>query len=178
MEATVASLLPIRQQESLHAWFQLYMGVEGRAGSENTTKAKTRDLQLFLSFLSTVAGVGHPDQWTRSVTRDFLKRLQKDGKGASTVNRALATLKHTASWIERQRPFLADNPCHRIQELQLEAPAWTGLRDIDITRLKSAAEQLIHLNKKDNQQPVRAPDRASPRTAPRASHRLRDGGCG
>ena len=106
METTAASLLPIRQQESLHAWFQLYMGVEGRAGSENTTKAKTRDLQLFLSFLSTVAGVDHPDQWTRSVTRDFLKRLQKDGKGASTVNRALATLKHTASWIERQRPFL------------------------------------------------------------------------
>ncbi|MCB1097422.1 MAG: tyrosine-type recombinase/integrase [Verrucomicrobiae bacterium] len=154
LETTTASLLPVRQQESLHAWFQLYMGVEGRAGSENTTKAKTGDLQLFLAFLSTV-NVAHPDQWTRAVTRDFLKRLGKDGKGASTVNRALATLKHTAGWMERQRPFLAGNPCERIQELQLEAPAWKGLSDTDITRLKTAAEQLIEANTKESQQPVR-----------------------
>jgi hypothetical protein len=64
------------------AWCNLYVGIEGRAGSDNTFLAKKRDLEL-------------------------------------------------------------------------EEPEWKGLEGIEITRLKSAAEQLIHVDTKRNQQPVR-----------------------
>ena len=42
-----------------------------------------------------------------------------------------------------------------MNDLHTEAPEWKGLRDIDITRLKAAAEQLLHLKRRRNQNPVR-----------------------
>jgi integrase/recombinase XerD len=156
MIATTSDLLPSSAREDLVAWFNLYMGIEGNAGSDNTAKAKKSDLENFLGYLGRVAGVAHPDGWTRSVTQSFLKHLErKDGKSPSTINRSLATLKHAAKWIHRNRPFLAGDPCDRIGELQTEAPTWKGLSDIEITRLKSAAEQRVHLKRRKTEQPVR-----------------------
>ena len=73
----------------------------------------------------------------------------------STINRSLATLRHCASWVNSQRPFLAGNPCDRIPDLELDDPEWKGLKPIEVTRLKSAAEQLIYLRRRANQHPVR-----------------------
>jgi integrase/recombinase XerD len=156
MHEAAATLIPAQKRESLVAWCNLYLGIEGRAGSDNTSLAKKRDLEAFLGFLLGSAGRDHPDQWTRSVTRDFLKHLERKlRRSPSTINRMLATLRHAAAWIHSQRPFLAGPPCDRIQDLELEEPEWKGLEDIEITRLKSAAEQLIHVDTKRNQQPVR-----------------------
>ncbi|MCB1097200.1 MAG: hypothetical protein KDN22_16625, partial [Verrucomicrobiae bacterium] len=55
---------------------------------------------------------------------------------------------------ERQRPFLAGNPCERIQELQLEAPAWKGLSNTDVTRPKEWRKST--LEKQSNFQPAAA----------------------
>ncbi len=156
MDHAAATLIPKRKQSSLIEWCNLYLGIEGRAGSDNTFKAKRRDLESFLGFLQKSAGTDHPDQWTRSVTRDFLKYLErKEDKSPSTINRVLATLRHCSTWIASQRPFLAGPPCDRIDDLELEDPEWKGLEDIEITRLKSAAEQLVHTKTRANQHPVR-----------------------
>ena len=69
MEDAATALLPQRKQASLIEWFNLYLGIEGRAGSDNTFKAKRHDLESFLGFLQKSAGTDHPDQWTRSVSQ-------------------------------------------------------------------------------------------------------------
>jgi hypothetical protein len=87
MEDAAATLIPTKKRESLISWFNLYLGIEGRAGSDNTFLAKKRDLETFLNFLVTSAGTDHPDQWTRSVTRDFLKHLERKlQRSPTTVN--------------------------------------------------------------------------------------------
>lgn len=144
-----------QKRQSLAAWFSLYIGVEAGANAENTIRAKTRDLQVFLDFLVEAIGADHPDQWTRSITGDFVKRMHQAKRSATTINRMLATLRHCARWIHRQRPFLAGNPTERVPDLNVDDPEWKGLRDIDITRLKAAAEQLIHVKRRRNQHPLR-----------------------
>jgi integrase/recombinase XerD len=151
-------LVAPRQRDSLAAWFSLYMRLEAGANAENTIRAKTRDLQAFLDFFVMAIGDDHPDQWTRPITGDFVKRLQEEKRGPRTINRALATLRHCARWIHRRRPFLAGNPTERVADLNVDDPEWKGLRDIDITRLKAAAEQLVHVKRRRNQHPRR--DRA------------------
>lgn len=156
MKATAANLIPTDRRESLAAWFELYMRIDGGANGSNTFKAKKSDLETFLSYFLRAAGRDSPDQWTKSVTEGFLKHLQKDErKSPSTVNRMLATLKHSAKWIDTQRPFLAGNPTDRVSDLVLDDPEWKGLSDIEVVRLRSASEQLLRLNTKKNQQPLR-----------------------
>lgn len=70
----------------------------------------------------------------------------------------LATLRHCAKWIHRRRPFLAGDPTERIQDVRVDDPEWKGLKDIEVTRLKATAEQLVHLRNRRDQQPLR--DRA------------------
>lgn len=151
-------LVPDRKRDSLAAWFSLYMGLEAGANAENTIRAKTRDLQAFLDYFAQTTGDDHPDGWTRSITGDFVKRLHQEKRSPTTINRMLASLRHCARWIHRQRPFLAGNPTERVPDLNVDDPEWKGLRDIDITRLKAAAEQLVHLKRRRNQHPLR--DRA------------------
>ena len=151
-----AELIPTNKHESLVAWFNLYLTLEGAAGSANTLDAKKRDLGHFLSFFLNATGGHHPDQWTRSLTAHYLRQLVRgERKSPTTVNRRLATLRHTANWVHRQRPFLAGNPCSRIHDLDVDDPEWKGLSDIEVTRLKSAAEQLIHIDRRRNQTPIR-----------------------
>ena len=151
-----AQLLPTDKRESLVAWFNLYLALEAAAGSPNTLEAKQRDLGHFLTFFLDATGGDHPDQWTRSLTAHYLRHLERrEHKSPTTINRRLATLRHTANWIHRQRPFLAGNPCSRIHELDVDDPEWKGLADIDVTRLRSAAEQLIHIHRRRNQTPIR-----------------------
>ncbi len=151
-----SDLLPSDACEDLLAWFSLYMGIERQAASNNTLKAKKSDLEIFLDYLDHITGSTHPDDWTRSVTRSFLEHLEQTGeRSPSTINRILATLKHAARWIHQDRPFLAGNPCDHITELRAEAPAWKGLTDIEIARLKSAAERRVLLKRRKTDQPFR-----------------------
>jgi integrase/recombinase XerD len=155
----VHGLVPAERRDSLVAWLGAYMGLEAGASSDNTFKAKKRDLETFLAFFHRATGSDLPDQWTRPVTARFLKELgQGNARKPTTMNRILATLRHCAAWVHRRRPFLAGNPCDRIAELNLDDPAWKGLSDLEVMRLRSAAEQLLHLKTAGNQSPLR--DRA------------------
>ena len=144
IKADPGGLIPRSKRESLLAWCTLYMTIEGSAGSQHTANAKKRDLQNFLTFFRRRTRSDHPDQWTRSVTRGFQRFLEKR-EAPSTVNRRLQTLKHTAKWIHRQREFLAGNPTERIGDLEQGDPEWQGQTDVEVTRVRSAAEQLVHL---------------------------------
>jgi len=143
------------KRDSLVAWLNLYMGLEAGANAENTIQAKTRDLNGFLEFFAEATGSDHPDQWTRSITGDYVKKLLRKKRSPTTVNRALATIRHCARWINFRRPFMAGNPTERIADIAVDDPEWKGLTDIEITRLKAAAEQLVHLKRRKNQHPVR-----------------------
>lgn len=156
MEATAATLLPSQRRESLVGWFELYLGIEAGPKDSNTFKAKRADLQKFVDYLTTAAGTDHPDQWTRSLTEGFLKHLFSQQKLApTTVNRVLATLKHVAAWIHRQRAFLAGLPVDRVKDLTTDEPEWKGFDDLQVNRLKSAAEQLCHIHTRADQMPLR-----------------------
>ena len=117
-------------QDSLAAWFTLYVELEAGANSENTLKAKKADLQAFLDYLLKVAGTDHPDQWTRSVTGGFLRHLEKEKRRPTTINRMLATVRHAARWIHGKRPFLAGDPTERVADLMEDDPEWKGLSRI------------------------------------------------
>ena len=153
---TAGTLIPKSKRESLVSWFELYMGVEVGDPESNTFRAKKRDLQQFVDFLQTSAGTDHPDQWTKAITESFLRYLyKKRDLAAATVNRALATLKHVAGWIHLQRPFLVGNPCRAVKNIDEDEPEWRGLEDIQVNRLRSAAEQLIYIQCRANQRPKR-----------------------
>ena len=151
--STFAVLMPDQQfdAETLVSWVKLYGAVEAGSNAANTLKAKGRDLERFLAFLDEKVRSDHPDQWTKPVTAAFIRHLE-DGerKKATTANRMLATLKHCATWIHSRRPFLAGNPTSGIRELVTDEPTWKGLSDIQVMRLRSAAEQMVMLkNRKD-----------------------------
>jgi len=131
------------------------MTVEAAGGATTTFRAKRHDIEGFLGFFDQTTRSDHPDQWTRSLTAAYLKTITHDGKKPTTVNRALATLRHAASWVHRQRPFLAGNPTDRITDVQTDDPSWKGLSDLELTRLRSAAEQLLRLKTAKNQHALR-----------------------
>lgn len=129
------------------------MVIEAASGAVNTYHAKQRDLGQFLTFFHDRLRSDDPNGWTKSVTTAFLRSLENThGRKPTTVNRALASLRHCAAWIHEQRPFLAGNPCKGIRELNIDEPVWKGLSDVDLMRLRSAAEQLVHLKTRRNQQ--------------------------
>lgn len=145
--------------ESLLSWVQLYGAVEAGSNAANTLKAKGRDLEQFLRFLSERVRSHHPDQWTKPVAAAFLRHLEDaEKKKATTVNRGLATLKHCAAWVQARRPFLAGDPTAGVRELVTDEPSWKGLSDVQVMRLRSAAEQMLKLKGRKDQTPER--DRA------------------
>lgn len=169
-KASPQTLIPVDRRESLAAWFSLYLGIEvGRPSAEepasHTFKAKRSDLERFLEYVTRTAGDDHPDGWTKSLSTGFLRDLKKQtsprtGKpyAATTVDRVLATLRHAAKWIGQQRPFLAGNPMVGIKDTAAKTrPAWKGLDEEknEVTRMKSAAEQLKAINTRNNQRPYR-----------------------
>ena len=159
--ADVGKLLRGDDRDDLTKWFNVYLAVEVEPGS-HTHRAKVGDIQWFLRFFFHDAGGYHCDDWTRGRTKTFKSWIRKQisektGKrlAPSTCRRAFDTVKHAASWMHRQRPFLAGNPVEGIKGPALEEPSWSGLSDLDVRRLKSAAEQLIQLQTRANQMPRR-----------------------
>ena len=157
----------LRPADSLTAWFNQYVSQEAGANAANTFKAKSRDIELFLQFFADKIKSDHPDDWTKSITAAFLRQLETTpiirwGKEArrkpATANRVLATLRHAGTWIHERRSFLAGNPCRGIRELVQDEPAWKGLSDIEVMRLRSASEQIAVLKTRRNQHAAR--DRA------------------
>ena len=164
--ADVGQLIRRADRDELTSWFNAYLAVEVEPGS-NTHKAKLQDIGRFLDFFHEVHQSYHCDKWTRAISKRFLTWLKrqkaKNGSGdptprnlaPSTIERTLNTVKTAARWIHRQRPFLAGYPFGAKDTYTAGRPTWKGLKDIDVTRLISAAEQLIHIQTRSTQRPRR-----------------------
>src|SRR6266536_220524 len=145
-----------RTHHGLTYWFKQYLVVEAASGAANTYLAKRRDLNHFLVFFEDRLRSDAPDDWTKSVTAAFLRSLEMSGsRKPSTVNRTLASLRHCAAWIHDRRPFLVGNPCRGLRDLVLDEPAWKGLSELEVMRLRAAVEQLAHLKTRKNQHGLR-----------------------
>jgi integrase/recombinase XerD len=154
--AAEAVELAVDSQDSLAAWIREYGRLEAASNALNTVKAKARDLAAFLAFMREKVKSDHPDDWTKPVTTAFLRHLENNqGKRATTVNRVLATLRHFAGWLKWRRLFLAGDPTYGVQELVTDEPAWKGLDDVEVMRLKSACEQLVKIKDRQDQNGIR-----------------------
>jgi len=152
--------------DSLIHWFTVYLKTMVDPDS-NTFKAKRDDIQRFLGFFHGKAKSFDCDKWTPSITKAYVrwlpKQKAKNPRGGetdrclapSTCARNLDTLRHAARWIHRQREFLTGVPFDKRDAIKVEEPGWQGLTDTDITRLKSAAEQLIAIQTRSTQRPRR-----------------------
>jgi integrase/recombinase XerD len=152
-------IAPTSQTPGLNKLVENYLMIEAASGAANTYLAKRHDLSCFLAFYTNRLNSDDPNGWTKPVTTAFLRHLENsEHRKATTVNRFLASLRHCAAWIHEQQPFLAGNPCRSIRELTLDEPVWKGLSEVDVMRLRSAAEQLVQLKSRRNQHGLR--DRA------------------
>src|SRR5437879_3046765 len=61
---------------SLTSWLRVYEELEGKAKSDNTRKAKKKDLDLFLGYFAEHVGSDQVDDWTKPVTTGFLRWLE------------------------------------------------------------------------------------------------------
>jgi integrase/recombinase XerD len=150
----------VYQGDSLMAWAGFYYHVHVNGSPLKTEQAKQRDLNKFLTFVTREVGHDHVDSWTPAVTKHFLQSLkntvsentQKSYK-ATTINRILATVRHFARWLHKQRPLLAGDPFARVSDIQTDTPDWNGLTSRQLMRLKSSCEQRLVLCKRKNQNP-------------------------
>ena len=155
-------LIPKRNRKSLTAWLSLYMKIDGEACAETTRVAKMRDLEMFLDYFSAATGSDEKNLWTRSISEGFRRSMQKTRSertgrkfAPTTINRAMATLRTAARWIHGHEPFVAGNPMARIKDITTPDPGWQGLTDLEMVRMKAAADQLLSLSTGANQWPRR-----------------------
>lgn len=156
----------LEEPNSLTHWFTVYLKTMVDPDS-NTFRAKRDDIQRFLSFFHGKHHCFECDKWTPSITKAYIrwlpKQKAKNPRGGttdrnlapSTCARNIDTLRHAARWIHRQRPFVIGIPFDSRDVIEVEEPGWQGLTDVDITRLRSAAEQLIAVQTRGSQRPRR-----------------------
>jgi site-specific recombinase XerD len=89
-------------KQSLAELATLYLVAEAAGHAHATLDAKRRDLQRFLSFYQHLYKHDRPEEWFVSVTKAFLKALQREGLAQASPVRIYATVRHFARWLHRQ----------------------------------------------------------------------------
>ena len=129
---SASNLLPVPaaseqggEGDSLAEWAEHYFRFEVTT-SQRSQKEQRRDLDLFLRFMTAVAGTLERSAWTPRVSRAFVDALRKeiDADGSRhysdrTINRVAAHLKTFAKWIHKLRPFPLGNPTDKLKGLAL-----------------------------------------------------------
>ena len=93
-----------RAQKSLTDLARVYFLTEVAGQARATIEAKRRDLGRFLAFYDKLYSHDRPDEWYRSVTREFLKQLRKGRPAQATVVRTYATASGTLPGGFTRRP--------------------------------------------------------------------------
>jgi integrase/recombinase XerD len=142
LKHNVATLLK-RAQTSLTDMARVYFLTEVAGQARATLEAKRRDLQKFLEFYRALYGHERPDEWYRSVTREFLKQLRKSRPAQATVVRTYASVRHFARWIHQKvKPFPLGCPTDGVKPPEEPEAEWKGLSRADELRLLNAAQTL------------------------------------
>src|SRR6266571_823189 len=105
----ISLVLPRNLSHNVMARLELatvYLMTEAAGHSQATLEAKRRDLQRFLSFYQHLYTHDRPDEWFVSVTKAFLKALQREKLAQASLVRIYATVRHFARWLHRQFPGL------------------------------------------------------------------------
>jgi integrase/recombinase XerD len=128
----------------LSALATVYLVTEVAWQSPATLDAKRRDLQRFLTFYQGLYGHDRPDEWFVSVTKAFLKHLQKAKLAQASLGRIYATVRHFASWLARKFPalFPLGCPTEGVKPPAEPAADWKGLTRREEVRLLGAAQKL------------------------------------
>jgi site-specific recombinase XerD len=83
-------------KNSLAGLATVYLVTEAAGHSQATLDAKCRDLQRFLSFYQNLYKHDRPEEWCVSVTKAFLKTLQREKLAQTSLVRIYATVRHFA----------------------------------------------------------------------------------
>jgi site-specific recombinase XerD len=140
---------------SLAALATVYLVTEAAGHSHATLDAKRRDLQRFLSFYERLYKHDRPEEWFVSVTKAFLKALQREKLAQpsrrqqkelaqASLVRIYATVRHFARWLHRKFPdlFPLGCPTEGVKPPAEPTPDWKGLTRLDEIRLDAAAQTL------------------------------------
>src|SRR5256885_7781210 len=131
-------------KSSLADLANMYLGTEAAGHSQATLDAKRRDLQRFLSFYQGLYKHDRPDEWFVSVTKAFLKALQREKLAQASLVRIYATVRHFTRWLHRKFPglFPLSCPTEGVKPPAEPTPDWKGLTRLDEIRLFAAAQTL------------------------------------
>ena len=85
-----------------------------------------------------------PEEWFVSVTKAFLKHLQKERLAQASLVRIYATVRHFARWLHRKFPelFPLGCPTDGVKPPAEPTAEWKGLTRVQEIRLLSAAQSL------------------------------------
>src|SRR6266446_10237154 len=122
----------------------VYLVTEAAGQSPATHDAKRRDLQRFLRFYQHIYKHDRPDEWFVSVTKAFLKALQREKRAQASLVRIYATVRHFARWLHRKFPglFPLGCPTEGVKPPAEPTADWKGLTHLDEIRLTAAAQTL------------------------------------
>src|SRR5215468_12635438 len=122
----------------------LYLVAEAAGHAHATLDAKRRDLQRFLSFYQHLYKHDRPEEWFVSVTKAFLKALQREGLAQASLVRIYATVRHFARWLYRKFPALFPLGCPTDSVKPPAEPTadWKGLTRREVLRLLNAGQTL------------------------------------
>ncbi len=131
-------------KNSLAELATLYLVAEAAGHSHATLDAKRRDLQRFLSFYQHLYKHDRPEEWFVSVTKAFLKALQREGLAQASLVRIYATVRHFARWLHQKFPslFPLGCPTEGVKPPAEPTADWKGLTRLDEIRLTAAAQTL------------------------------------
>ena len=131
-------------KNSLTELATVYLVTEAAGHSQATLDAKRRDLQRFLSFYQDLYKHDRPEEWFVSVTKAFLKALQREKLAQASLVRIYATVRHFARWLHRKFPglFPLGCPTEGVKPPAEPTADWKGLTRLDEIRLTAAAQTL------------------------------------
>jgi integrase/recombinase XerD len=131
-------------KNSLAELATVYLVTEAAGQSQETLDAKRRDLQRFLSFYQGLYKHDRPEEWFVSVTKVFLKALQREKLAQASLVRIYATVRHFARWLHRKFPglFPLGCPTEGVKPPAEPTPDSKGLTRLDEIRLDAAAQTL------------------------------------
>lgn len=159
-EGLIQSAVDIDDDSRLSTWVIRYWQAEVDGSVKTTLESKKRDIQRFLDYFGSNLRSDHVDDWTKSVSKGFIRWLEAKANGGkgyapTSINRFIATVRHVANFIDAKRSFQAGHPFQGIADLDVPEPAWNGLSPVQVMRVKAALDQLIKLKTRKNQRPHR-----------------------
>lgn len=133
-----------RAKNSLAELATVYLVTEVAGQSQATLDAKRRDLQRFLSFYQHLYKHDRPEEWFVSVTKAFLKALEREKLAQASLVRIYATVRHFARWLHQKFPalFPLGCPTEGVKPPAEPTPDWKGITRLDEIRLTAAAQTL------------------------------------